>query len=153
MKSLSIFLAVFNIFVAEKGAYADHGSRTSFTYNSVTIPDTRVGAETKTIKGTENIPLNNPDTVLDETQWRIDVEYATVFNKVTETDYLYFTNTLKIPKPESYPKFSVMIYTQIITSDADPVSHATTFPDFETVSLTTPFYGESDMDKQLWMLN
>lgn len=46
-----------------------------------------------------------------------------------------------------------MVYTEMITSDDDPISHATTTPDFETVALTTPFYGESDMVKQLWSLN
>jgi len=114
----------------------------------------RVGAETKTQRGKTVIPPDNDNTVLDERDFRIDVEYATVFNKVTEKDYFYVINTLKIPKPPSaYPTFTVMLYSQIITSDADPISHATTFPDFETVSLSSPFFDESTMHNQLWMLN
>ena len=142
------------ILLLSEVAHADHSSRLSFTFNSKTVADVRVGAETKTVRDEVVIPPDNDQTELDERDFRIDVEYATVFNSVTEKDYLYFINTLKIPKPPAkYEQFTVMLYTQIITSDADPISHATTFPDFETVSLSTPFYGESTMDKQLWMLN
>ena len=111
MRKLSLCLTVLSLFAAESLVQADHGSNTSFTYNSVSIPDTRVGKETKTSKESLSFPEDNSDTILDETLWRIDVEYATVFNKVTKDDYLYMTNTLRIPKPDAYPKFSVMLYT------------------------------------------
>ena len=56
-------------------------------------------------------------------------------------------------KLADYPNFSVMLYAQVITSDDDPIKHATTEPTLETCSMTTPFYGEEHIADQLWMLN
>ena len=91
--------------------------------------------------------MDNPDTVLDETTFTINVEYATVFNQAMEEDYFYFTNTLIMPKPPAeYPNFKVMLYTEIITSDDNPILHQSTTPTFETVSATTPVYDEEDQN-------
>ena len=73
-----------------------------------------------------------------------------------EEDYFYFTNTLIMPKPPAeYPNFKVMLYTEIITSDDNPILHQSTTPTFETVSATTPVYDEEDQNvtHQLWMIN
>ena len=65
-------------------AWADHGYRGQFTFNSVTVPDVRVGLETDT-EGQTTIPSDNPATTeVDETTFSVNVEYATVFNSVLE---------------------------------------------------------------------
>jgi len=68
-------------------------------------------------------------------------------------DYFYFINKLTMPKPADYPKFTVMIYSQVITSDDNPIVHQSTTPTFETVSASAAFYGESSIDSSLWMVN
>lgn len=62
-------------------------------------------------------------------------------------DYFYVINTLKMPKPAAqYSKFTVMLYTQFITSNDDPIVHQSTTPDFETVSASSPFYGQDTIE-------
>jgi len=63
---------------------ADHGYSGQMTYNTVSVPGVKVGKETQTTQGEQTDPIANPDTVLDETTFTIDVEYATVFNKAVE---------------------------------------------------------------------
>lgn len=64
-----------------------------------------------------------------------------------EKDYLYFINKLSIPKPADYPNFSVMLYTEIISSDDDPILYKSVMPNFETVSATSPFYEREDVSE------
>ena len=133
-------------------AKADHGYRQDFTMNSVTIPEVRVGAA-RTTQDSSTPPEDNPATPLDETTFTIDVEYATVFNAVMGADYFYLINTLTMPKPADYSRFTVMLYTQIITSGDDPISHAQITPTCETESASGAFYGEDSIDSFLWMIN
>ena len=123
--------------------------------NSFEVKDVRVGLATKTTKDNQVAPLDNPATkVIDETTLSIDSTYATVFNSVVGKDFLYVINTLKLPKPPAeYPKFTVMLYTEIITSADDPIEYLSTTPDFETVTASTPFFGENHIESQLWMTN
>jgi len=60
-----------------------------------------------------------------------------------------------MPKPIEYPNFKVMLYTEIITSNDNPILHQSTTPTFETVSATSPIYGEEDQSEThlLWMMN
>ena len=107
----------------------------------------RIGQFVTTDQTTEAAPLDNPvTTVIDETTLSIDSIYATVFNAVVEKDYFYVINTLKLPKPPAeYPLFTVMIYTQFITSEDDPTDYKSVTPDFETVTASTPFFGDEHM--------
>ena len=120
--------------------------------NSKTITGVKVGAARPT-QETSTPPEDNPDTPLDETTFSIDVEYATVYNAVLGVDYFYLINTLTMPKPADYSRFTVMLYTQIITSGDDPISHAQITPTCETESASGAFYGEASMDSFLWMIN
>ena len=112
-----------------------------------------MGKTVPTTSSGQPAPVNNTDTPLDETALIVNLQYATVFNQVTELDYFYFFIDLTMDKLADYPNFSVMLYAQVITSDDDPIKHATTEPTLETCSMTTPFYGEEHIADQLWMLN
>ena len=91
---------------------------------------------------------------MDETEFTIDFEYATCFNSVIGQDYFYAIMSLTMPKPaDEYSQFTLMLYTQIITSDDNPILHLATTPTFETVSMTSPFYNTDAMETTLWMLN
>ena len=135
--------------------WAEHAARSSFTFNGLTVSGVRVGKETKTTQvDVPAPPGDNLDTILDETTFKINVQYATVFNKVTKQDYFYVINTLEMPPPPAaFPKFSVLLFTEIITSGDDPIAFASVTPDFETVTATTPFTSETNLNRQLWMLN
>lgn len=140
-------------FAAWLGNIVDASNNTHMSINSVDYGKVEVGSEVPVTSSAYLSPVDNPDTVLDESAFNVNLTYATVFNEVVELDYFYFWISLTMEKPVDYPKFSVMLYAQIITSEDDPIKHQKTEPNIETCSMTSPFFGEENIESQLWMLN